>query len=155
MKLAEALILRADRKRLFEELRGRAVTMARYQEGEKPSEDADRLVTRALQVLDELEALIRRINLTNSASTIGSGVTVTAALAERDVLRLRYALLTAVADAASGKNQAARQIRSELKFMSAVSVPELRDRANEFAKRHRELDTEVQAANWNVELRED
>lgn len=155
MKLAEALILRADRKKVFEELRGRAVTLARYQEGEKPPEDADKLVTRAMQVLDELEGLIRRINLSNSASSVASGATLTAALAERDVLRLRYSLLTSVADAASGKNQAARQMRSELKFLSAVSVPDLRDRANEYAKRHRELDTEVQEANWNVDLRED
>ena len=71
------------------------------------------------------------------------------------MLRLRYSLLTSVADAASGKNQAARQIRSELKFVSAVSVPDLRDKANAVAKRHRELDTEVQGANWNVDLIED
>src|SRR5438045_4126330 len=110
MKLAEALILRSDRKRLHDQLRARAVAMARYQEGETPPEDAGELLAKALSVLGELEDLIRRINRTNSSATIADGVTLTDALAERDVLRLRYALLTAVADSASGTQHPARQM---------------------------------------------
>jgi hypothetical protein len=155
MKLAEALILRADRKERFEQLRSRAQAIARYQEGEQPPEDANALVQQAQEVLDEFEDLIRRINLTNSSSAVASGATLTAALAERDVLRLRYSLLTSVADAASGKGQVGRHMRSELKFLAAVPVPELRERANEVAKRHRELDTEIQGANWTVDLVEE
>jgi hypothetical protein len=34
MKLAEALTLRADAQRRYEQLRGRAAASARYQEGE-------------------------------------------------------------------------------------------------------------------------
>jgi hypothetical protein len=44
MKLAEALLLRADRNRTYEQLRARIGASARYQEGEQPPEDAKELV---------------------------------------------------------------------------------------------------------------
>ena len=44
MKLAEALLLRADRNRTLEQLKQRIQVSARYQEGEKPPEDARDLV---------------------------------------------------------------------------------------------------------------
>jgi hypothetical protein len=88
MKLAEALLLRADRNRTLEQLKQRIQVSARYQEGEDPPEDARELVLMASSVLDELEGLIRNINRTNSSSVMADGRTVTDALAERDVLRL-------------------------------------------------------------------
>ena len=44
MKLAEALLLRADRVRTLEQLKARAQASARYQEGEEPPEDAEALL---------------------------------------------------------------------------------------------------------------
>lgn len=161
MKLAEALLLRADRKRLVEQLKSRAQTMARYQEGEEPPEDANDLVARAQGALDELEQLIRQINNTNAVTSLPDGRTVTAALAERDVLRMRFSLLTAVADAASGQVSgrdapwgvmAVRQMRSELKTLVAVPVADLREQANDVARQLRELDGQVQQVNWTVDL---
>ena len=154
MKLAEALILRSDRKRLYEQLRTRAQASARYQEGESPGEDAQALTAAAQDALTELQDLIRRINVTNASATIADGATLTAALAERDVLRMRYQLLTTVADAGAGHGEM-RQMRTELRFVSAVDVRRLRDEANEVAKRHRELDARIQEANWTVDLVED
>ena len=43
-------------------------------------------------------------------------------------------------------------MRSELRYLSAVDVPALRRMADEVAKEHRELDTRVQQANWEVDL---
>src|SRR4029453_4843348 len=68
MKLAEALALRADAARRAEQLRARIVAGARYQEGEPPAEDAAALLTEAVEVLGELESLIRRINRTNAGT---------------------------------------------------------------------------------------
>ena len=73
MRLAEALLLRADRMRTLEQLRSRAQASARYQEGEDPPEDANELLARAGQVLDELERLIRQINATNAVSVLPDG----------------------------------------------------------------------------------
>lgn len=157
MKLAEALLLRADRQRTFEQLRQRANGAARYQEGEDPPEDANELLVQADAVLDELEVLIRQINATNSATVLDDGRNLTAALAERDVLGLRFSLLASLADAGAGTmdGRPIRQMRSELRTLSAVPVAALRERANVVARRRRELDAAIQQVNWNTELQED
>jgi hypothetical protein len=157
MKLAEALLLRADRKRTFEQLRSRAYAAARFQEGEDPPEDANALLAEAEAVLDEFETLIRRINNTNSVTTLADGRTLTAALAARDVLSARFSLLSGLADAGAGTGQGrmGRQMRSELRVLAAVPVAQLRRAATAIAQQHRELDALIQQANWNTDLQED
>ncbi len=157
MKLAEALLLRADRNRSLEQLKQRIQVSARYQEGEQPPEDARDLVATASTVLDDLELLIRHINRTNSATVMPDGRTVTDALAERDVLRLRYSMLKVSADAASGGSQQAgyiRATRSELKYLRALDVKKLRQQASDIARQARELDARIQQVNWTTELQE-
>ena len=157
MKLAEALLLRADRNRTLEQLKQRIQVSARYQEGEDPPEDARELVTMTSTVLDELEGLIRNINRTNSGTVMADGRTVTDALAERDVLRLRYSVLKVSADAASGAQQQIgymRATRSELKLMSDLDIRNLRQQASDVARRVRELDARIQEVNWTTELQE-
>ena len=157
MKLAEALLLRADRNRTLEQLKQRIQVSARYQEGEDPPEDAPELVTMTSTVLDELEGLIRNINRTNSGTVMADGRTVTDALAERDVLRLRYSVLKVSADAASGAQQQVgymRATRSELKLMSDLDIRNLRQQASDVARRVRELDARIQEVNWTTELQE-
>ncbi len=103
MKLAEALAERADAQKRLEQLRSRSQAAARYQEGEEPVEDANALLAEAEEILVRLEELIRRINRTNSSQEIEPGVTITDAIARRDVLRLRRALYAGLADAAAGQ----------------------------------------------------
>src|SRR5580704_9352871 len=154
MKLAEGLALRADAARRVEQLRARIVASARYQEGEEPAEDAAALLAEAGVALDDLEGLIRRVNRTNAAAQIGAGETITDALARRDVLRARHAVVTAAADAAAGRSQGGigRQLRSELKMLAALPVAQLRAQADEIARELRELDIRIQRSNWEVDL---
>jgi len=105
VKLAEALSLRTNATRRIEQLRARIVSNARYQEGEEPAEDAAALLTEVGDALRDYETLIRRINRTNAATTIGTDGTLTDALARRDALRLRHHVLNTAADAAAGNNQ--------------------------------------------------
>jgi len=100
MKLAEALAERADASRRVEQLRSRIVSNARYQEGEEPAEDSNVLLVEASEVLDRLELLIQQINRTNASAPFAAGMTLTDALARRDVLRLRHSVLSGAADAA-------------------------------------------------------
>ena len=152
MKLAEALALRAEATRRIERLRGRIIDNARYQEGEEPAEDAASLLTQSSQVCAELESLIRRSNLTNASAHLGAG-TITDAIARRDVLKLRHGLITAAADAAAGRERGwNRQLRSELTFISALPVADLRAQADDVARSIRELDTDIQRTNWEVDL---
>ena len=152
MKLAEALALRAEATRRIEKLRARIVDNARYQEGEEPAEDAASLLTQSSEVCGELESLIRRINRTNASAQLGAG-TITDAIARRDVLKLRHGLITAAADAAAGRERGwSRQLRSELTFISALPVADLRAQADDVARSIRELDTDIQRTNWEVDL---
>ncbi|MCB5166891.1 DIP1984 family protein [Streptomyces bambusae] len=153
MKLAEALVLRGEAARRVEQLRARVAGSARYQEGEEPAEDAAGLLDEAGEALDELESLIRRINRTNAAAVLASGATLTDALARRDVLRLRHALVTDAADAAAGRGQhGGRQLRSELRMLAALPVGELRAQADRIARDIRETDLLIQRSNWEVDL---
>ncbi|MCZ2524765.1 DIP1984 family protein [Streptomyces sp. HB2AG] len=97
---------------------------------------------------------MRRINRTNSAAVMGPDGTVTDALARRDVLRLRHAVVTAAADAAAGNDQReyGRQLRSELVILPALPVAELRAQADVLAREIRELDMRIQRTNWEVDL---
>ncbi|MDQ1698944.1 MAG: hypothetical protein QOG34_807 [Frankiaceae bacterium] len=154
MKLAEALAQRAALMKRLEQLRARAQANARYQEGELPAEDAAELLTQADETLDELERLIRQINMTNARTDLAPDVSLTDALARRDVLRWRHSVYTGIADAASGNQHGSfvRQMRSELRILTAIPVVDLRRRADQLAKDYRELDVRIQQRNWEVDL---
>jgi hypothetical protein len=153
VKLAEALSLRADATRRVEQLRTRIVANARFQEGEEPTEDAAALLKEARAVLDELEDLIRRINRTNAATRIGPEGTITDVLARRDVLRARHSVVTAAAAAGRGQGMG-RQLRSELKMLTALPVAQLRSQADDLARQIREIDVSIQQSNWQFDLLE-
>jgi hypothetical protein len=154
VKVAEALAERADAMRRVEQLRSRIVGSARFQEGEEPAEDAGALLLEAGHLLERLELLIRQINRTNALAEIEPGVTVSDALARRDVLRLRHAVISSAADASAGRDRGGhvRQLRSELKMLSALPVAELRAQADGLARDIRELDVRIQRSNWEVDL---
>ncbi|MBL3700310.1 DIP1984 family protein [Leucobacter luti] len=174
MKLAEALALRADTQKRIAQLRTRIAANARYQEGSEPAEDAGALLSEAELAVGELEQLVRSINATNSAIELeivpapsratggrrrepGTAVahtgTMTDALARRDSLRQRHAILVEAAGAAQDSG-VYRQMRSELREISALSVADLHARATTLAQELRELDSRIQQANWAHDLLE-
>ncbi len=150
MKLAEALATRADIQKRLKQMSARIVTSAVHQEGESPPEDPMVLVSECERLSIELADLAARVNRTNLAAILPDGSSLTDALAERDRLRLIRAIYAEAAQAASGAQ--ARFMRSELKMIRAVDVPELQRRSDDAARRHRELDTQIQEINWTMEL---
>ena len=68
MKLAEALILRADCQKRIAQLKSRLLTNAKIQEGDAPAETPQELIVELGRVSTELLDLIKRINRTNSAT---------------------------------------------------------------------------------------
>lgn len=152
MLLAEALAHRADLNARMSQLAARAVNNSRLQEGDDPVEDPATLLAEHERLVDELAELVTAINRTNLAVEIGSGVTMTAALAQRDRLRTLHRVRTAVADAASQRQD--RFTRSEVKFVAAVDVAPLRRSADDAARELRELDTRIQEVNWTSQLQQ-
>ena len=152
MKLAEALILRADCKKRLEQLKSRVIRNARVQEGDQPAEEPQGLLVEVERVARELAELVKRINRTNSATALGDGLSLSDALAERDALGVRHRLYSDLAQAASISQD--RYSRSEVKYVSAVSVSDAQQRADELAREFRSLDARIQELNWKAELSE-
>lgn len=100
MKLAEALMQRAECQTRIRELKDRITRNVRVQEGETPSEHPQELLDELNSVLERFEQLIRQINLTNAHTTIQGVGTFTEALARRDVLGTKARALREIASAA-------------------------------------------------------
>lgn len=152
MKIAEALILRADYQKRVEQLKQRLLRNARVQEGDETGENPAALIEELERVSGDLTQIIQRINVTNSTTSLEDGLTISDAITVRDVLRLRYAIYRDLAQAASVTQD--RFSRSEVRFRSAVNVAEIQRRADDLAREHRDLDARIQSANWQTELRE-
>jgi len=150
MKLAEALIQRADMQKRLEELRQRMQANAKVQEGDQPSERPDDLLREFDRVADELTLLIQRINRTNTTTSLDDGQSVTDALAQRDNLARKQFAYRELAMAATITQT--RFTRAELRFISTVDVAALQRRADETAQARRALDARIQELNWQIEL---
>lgn len=150
MKLAEALILRADYQKRIEQLKNRLLRNAKVQEGDTPAEDPQRLLQELDRVTGEQLALIQRINRTNAVSKLENGQTLSDALAVRDMLKTRHSIYRDLAE--TGTVTLSRFTKSEVRFQSTVPVADLQKTADNLALEHRELDTRIQAANWQAEI---
>lgn len=150
MRLAEALILRADTQKKIQQLGERLNRSARVQEGDEPPEDPADLLSELDQRIATLTRLIQQINHTNSETAFGDGQTLTDALAERDTAVLKRNILASLIDNTAVTQS--RYSRSEVKFYSTVNVANLQKQVDDLAKRHRELDTRIQELNWQTDL---
>ena|SRR5690242_20188878 len=150
MKLAEALIRRADSQKRFEQLKARLLLNAKIQEGDLPAEAPADLLAELGRVGNELLELIRRINKTNSATVFQTNETLSDALASRDLLALQRSVYAELAQSATITQ--GRYMRSEVKFVPTINVAETQKRADELARTYRELDARIQELNWQTEL---
>ena len=150
MKLAEALNLRADCQKRIEQLKQRLVASAKVQEGEEPPENPAQLLKELERIASELETLVSRINKTNSLTPYQEGMTLSEALATRDILLLKRNVYSSLAEAASVRQD--RYTRSEVKYISTINVSEMQGRVDELSQEYRLIDSGIQAANWNIDL---
>lgn len=150
MKLAEALLLRADQQKKIASLKERIVANAVVQEGEAPHEPPDELLKEAFGVVSELEELVTRINQTNLAAKLADGRSLTEAIARRDALAQKHALLTAAI--AGCRKEPERYGVREIKWKATFDVVKLQKQADDLAKNLRELNAQIQQANWSAEL---
>jgi hypothetical protein len=150
MKLAEALLLRSDLQKKIASLRERIVANAVVQEGDKPHEPPEELLNQAFGVLDEAEGLISNINRTNLATKLPDGRTLTEAIARRDTLVQRHAMIQAAI--AGCKKEPARYGVREIKWIATLPVAKLQKQVDDLSKNMRELNALIQEANWGAEL---
>ena len=149
MKLAEALIERADLQKRLDQLEERLSSNALVQDGEEPAEDPMALLAELVTVSASLEDLITRINLTNASVTV-EGQTLTALISKRDVLTKRIRIIRRFLNTTSQTGMRSRG--AEIILKSTGPVRELQKNLDELSKSLRETDTAIQAANWSNDL---
>jgi hypothetical protein len=153
MKLAEALLLRGDVQKKQAALRSRIENNAAVQEKDKPHEDPAKLMAEFNGLTEDLAALIYRINITNTRAMLADGRPLTRAIADRDAMIQRHAMLTTAAGAAN--KQPERYSLTEIKWVSTMNVASLHKQADDLAGRIRALNAAIQETNWQVELEKD
>ncbi len=152
MKLAEALILRADAQMRVQQLRERLIRSARVQEGDTAPENPQELLEELARTVAEWTDVVQKINRTNSHTLMGeSGTgTLTDALAERDALAMERGVLQSLV--AEATMPVSRMGQSNIKIFRAVDVSAVQRRMDQLARQRRDLDTTIQALNWTVDL---
>ena len=149
MKLAEGLSLRKDLQMRIEQLKTRLLNNLKVQEGDEPAERPDDLMKELDACLNQLEDIMFRINATNM-HTVKDGRTLTAMMAERDVLGKRIQVLRDAFDRASQSQD--RYGRNEIKYVTTVDIPRLRKQIDKYSQEFRQLDMAIQALNFATDL---
>ena len=149
MKLAEALIIRADLQKQIYQLKNRLVLNSKVQEGEEASENPHILMTKLSENISELQDLIYRINMTNSTYLV-DGKPITYLMAQRETLLLKIDTLRAFLDNAS--RTVDRYSNKEIKIVSTVNVTEIQAKVDVLSKEYRLLDAKIQSVNWQADL---
>lgn len=150
MKLAEALILRADLQKRIEQIKSRLMNNILVQEGDQPSEDPKSLIQEFTGTQKELTEIIKKINKTNNTTRFNEQLLLSDALVERDRLLETRSLFSNAVTKASEKTD--RYSRTEIKHISTINVKDYQDEVNRLSKEYRELDTGIQRLNWIVDL---
>jgi hypothetical protein len=149
MKLAEALILRADCQKRIAQLQQRLLRSAKVQEGEQPAENPEALLSELDAAIAQLKTLIQQINQTNARTAFQNG-TLSDALAEKETLQMQRNVYINLVDAASIRQE--RYTRSEVKFLSTVAIAQIQSQVDRFSRDYRALDSQIQALNWQTDL---
>ena len=149
MKLAAALIERADLQTRLTQLQTRLLNNAKVQEGVKPNEDPKDLLKELDEISKQLEDYIYRINMTNAATLVDE-IPLTSLLAKKDVLTKKISILRAFLNESSALVD--RYSLKEIKIDSTVDVAKLQKDLDTLSKELRLLDQKIQEINWTTDL---
>lgn len=150
MKLAEALLKRADVQRDISNLVSRIVNNVLVQEGDEPAADPETLLGTYAEKTEELEGLVQAINATNAATSFSDTETIADAIARRDMLSERRRTYRMIYDAS--QIRAERHSGNEIRFVRCIDLRQLQKKIDDTNKEYRELDMKLQQLNWTVDL---
>ncbi len=125
--------------------------MAKVQEGDRPTEDPTALLQQLREALAAMEEMVTKINRTNIAARLGER-TIMEAIARRDRLATEQQVLRRLAQLATPTRD--RFARNEIRFVPTVDAAAVQRNVDEVTRILRDLDKEIQAANWAIELTE-
>ncbi|MEY8320773.1 DIP1984 family protein [Lachnospiraceae bacterium 46-61] len=149
MKLAEALIERAEIQKENAQLLNRMTGNVIVQEGDVPIEQPQQLIAEYEKNMERLLFLVQNINKTNDVTPFENG-TIADAIAKRDCLKSKINVYRSIYEVATMKQQ--RYNANEIKFVRCIDAKALQHTINQLSKEYREIDTKLQCLNWNVDL---
>ncbi|MFW1666651.1 DIP1984 family protein [Acinetobacter ursingii] len=152
MKLAEALLLRSDLQKKLLSLQQRIHKNVLVQDGDTPSEDPEQLIDEAILVNKQLFQLIQKIHQTNAQAQANNGKALLDILNQRDQLTAEHRIIQQAID--NTQKDTDRYSVREIKWIKAVSVSKLQKQADEISQSLRLINLEIQASNWQIDLKE-
>ena len=148
MKLAEALLLRADLMKKIDHLQNRIVPVLIVSDDKIPQEDPDKLIAQLRKAIQDLETLIIKINKTNNETYIEGEGLLMEALAKRDSLKMLSEKLKNIRYAAQINNSGDKNLKTTIDIKKLQIEMDLTGRA------FREIDSKIQGINWLTELKD-
>ena len=149
MKLAEALILRADTQKRIAQLKERLLLNAKVQAGDQPAEKPESLLAELEEATCQLIALICTIKRANAAAQV-EGRSLADLLAERDARMAQAAILRAFLAGAAAKVD--RYSQKEIALLSTVDVAAKQKEVDALARKIRNMGLKIQEKNWLTEV---
>ena len=146
MKLAEALLLRADLMKKIEHLQNRITPVLIVSDDKLPQEDPDKLMAQLRKAIQDLETLIIRINKTNNETYIEGEGFLMEALAKRDSLKILSEKLRYIRYAAQINNSGDKNLKT------TIDIKNLQIEMDQTGRAFREIDSKIQEVNWLTEL---
>jgi hypothetical protein len=157
MKLAEALVEKKNLSARISELQTRYIAAAVIEEGSTPDETAEELLVSLKAAFARWENLTVAINLTNNAIQVGD-ITMMQALAHRDILKTQISNFNSIANSIRQRNSAHNRYFNttgpKMVVAEGVDAKYFIKLGDDLSKELRELDLQIQAANWAHDLTE-
>lgn len=150
MKLAEALIERAELQKINAQIIGRIKSNIKVQQGDLPAESPDELIKLYESNMERFAWLVEKINHTNNKTAFDGQKSIADAIARRDCLGAKIRAYREFYEAATIKQD--RYNQNEIKFIRCVDAKGLQDTIDLLCKEYRELDTKLQGVNWVTDL---
>ncbi|MDB4727981.1 DIP1984 family protein [Saprospiraceae bacterium] len=146
MKLAEALLLRADLQRKIASLNARITPLLIIRKGRDPQEDPIKLLAIMRKAIADLEVIVVKINKTNVITKLNDERTLMEALANRDALKSMVEQLRMIRRSAQLNGHSYDDMRT------TVNVKNLQSEIDQTGRSFRELDSQVQGLNWTTDI---
>ena len=150
MKLAEALIERAEIQKKNRQLIDRIKDNANIQEGDLPPEKPEELIAVYEGNMVRFLELVQRINETNCKKPFDETRSIADAIALRDCLASKIRAYREFYESATIKLN--RYSQKEIKTVRCIDAKEMQNQIDRFSKEYRQIDTKLQSINWTVDL---
>ncbi|MBW4018383.1 DIP1984 family protein [Moraxella osloensis] len=150
MKLAEALVLRADLQKKLENLKKRLANSVLKLDDIQVIEDPAILKLEADETIAILYSLIDRIYRTNQSVILPSGQSMVTFLAKRDELVERRKLLDYIIN--KSLPDSGLYFNERGKWQPAIDISAYQKQMDDIAMQIRRLNLGIQQTNWQVDL---